>query len=355
MLSTMPYSRSHDGTGNKRIIFDDDFGKHTHQDPKTKREEKVNLFEDDDHNEDVDDNENLWNEDTFNTKKRKKIILGHDARFTLDGRFAEDNHQDETEVITGAEECDLQKEKERELDILKDVLGMPFSMKNQEAKASKKELMIRYDPAEKRHCEYEVKTVQSETKERSAKQKKREKAKIEESTAAEVPKDVYYTVSDTLTRSLKQNERFSLLKACGREENDMNIDDRDTRNCDIANSGVSTMRNDKDVRFHFSARNAFKHDLSDNEDLNERFDERVVEQSENDNRINDLFEYGNILFFRNDDVRFNEAVRFFDVKVTSSEEFKNLRRKLKVIIRTKIRRNERKYQPWNKKKKIKRS
>lgn len=52
---------------------------------------------------------------------------------------------------------------------------------------------------------------------------------------------------------------------------------------------------------------------------------------------------------------FSEAVRFFNIKAASNEEFKNLRRELKVIVRTKIRRNERKYQPWSKKKKIKRS
>lgn len=46
-------------------------------------------------------------------------------------------------------------------------------------------------------------------------------------------------------------------------------------------------------------------------------------------------------------------MRFFNAKATSNEEFKNLRRELKMIVRTKIRTNERKHQPWNKKRKIK--
>lgn len=89
--------------------------------------------------------------------------------------------------------------------------------------------MIRYDPTDKKHHEYEIKPAQSETKEDSKKEnrktekKKREKAKIEVPPSVEVSKDIYYTISDTLTESLKQSEGFSLLKACGRERNDRGI------------------------------------------------------------------------------------------------------------------------------------
>lgn len=141
--------------------------------------------------------------------------------------------------------------------------------------------------------------------------------------------------------------------------------------------------NDKNeqFRFHFSAQNAFKHNSSDNEEnANEIFDtDKQVEQFENDNHTNDLFGYKDTLFFENDDKRFNgtyashrnnrsivyalykaknifsEAVRFFNIEAASNNEFKSLRRELKVIVRTKIRRNVRKYQPWSKKEKIKRS
>lgn len=87
--------------------------------------------------------------------------------------------------------------------------------------------MIRYDPTENGHCEYEVKSAQpKETKEKS-KKKKRDKLmpKIEEPAPPEpeVSKDIYYTVSDVLTESLKQKEEFSLLKVHGKEKDDTGI------------------------------------------------------------------------------------------------------------------------------------
>lgn len=87
--------------------------------------------------------------------------------------------------------------------------------------------MIRYDPTENRHCEYEVKPAQSETKEKSTKKKKRDKSVSEIKEPAppepEVSKDIYYAVSNTLTESLKQKGEFSLLKARGKERDDTGI------------------------------------------------------------------------------------------------------------------------------------
>lgn len=82
--------------------------------------------------------------------------------------------------------------------------------------------MIRYDPTENGHCEYEVKHAQSKTKEKDIKKKKCDKfvPEIKESAPPkpEVSKDIYYTVSNTLTTSLKQKGEFSLLKAYGKEK-----------------------------------------------------------------------------------------------------------------------------------------
>lgn len=81
--------------------------------------------------------------------------------------------------------------------------------------------MIRYDPTENEHCEYEVKPVQPQTKEKNTKKKKHDKptSEMEEPAPVEVSKDIYYAVSNTLTESLKQKEEFSLLKAHGRDNN----------------------------------------------------------------------------------------------------------------------------------------
>lgn len=82
--------------------------------------------------------------------------------------------------------------------------------------------MIRYDPTENGHCEYEVKSMsQSETKEK--KKKKKFVPEIEEPATVEVSKDVYYNISDSLTKNFKQEEGFSLLKAYGRKKEDTSI------------------------------------------------------------------------------------------------------------------------------------
>lgn len=87
--------------------------------------------------------------------------------------------------------------------------------------------MVRYDPTENGHCEYEVKPAKPETKEKSTKKKKRDKSVPEVKEPAlpvpEVSKDIYYAVSDTLTESLKQKGEFSLLKAYGKEKDDTGV------------------------------------------------------------------------------------------------------------------------------------
>jgi len=86
--------------------------------------------------------------------------------------------------------------------------------------------MVRYDPTENGHCEYEVKSAQPEVKEKSTKKKKRDKSvPIKEPVPPEpkVSKDIYYAVSDTLTESLKQEKEFSLLKIYGKKRDDTGV------------------------------------------------------------------------------------------------------------------------------------
>lgn len=58
-------------------------------------------------------------------------------RFTLDDRFAEDNCQIEESKVVEDNECNLQREKERQLDILESILGTPLTVKSQETKPTK--------------------------------------------------------------------------------------------------------------------------------------------------------------------------------------------------------------------------
>lgn len=118
------------------------------------------MFDSDD--DDNNEKDYLWKEDEFKAKKSKKvsvrnvmfyfswnngidtiylfvqITLGNDARFTLDDHFMEDDRQtEESKPVEGTDECDLQKEKERQLDILESILGTPLTTKNQETKPTK--------------------------------------------------------------------------------------------------------------------------------------------------------------------------------------------------------------------------
>ncbi|KYN09476.1 hypothetical protein ALC57_18422 [Trachymyrmex cornetzi] len=300
-------------TNNKKIIFDD---VNEQQDVKQKKKTKTDLFDSDDDNNNEKDS--LWNEDEFKVKKRKKTTLGNDARFTLDDRFTEEDVQTkESKVVEDTDECNLQKEKEKQLDILEGILGTPLAIKNPNMKPIKKELMIRYDPTENGHCEYEVKPVQPETKEKSIKKKKHNKSMPEIKDPAipelEVSKDIYYTVSDTLTESLKQKGGFSLLKLHGKERDDTeNIKDNDT----------STVENIKaqHFKFNFNANNAFKYDSSDEENKPEALDisKQIVDEIKEDIQENILFDHKDTLFFDSNDIRFNGT---YNKKTMESEHF----------------------------------
>ncbi|XP_012233580.1 probable RNA-binding protein CG14230 [Linepithema humile] len=345
-----------DTTKNKKIIFDDDTD--VQQSTKLKKRKNKDLFDSDDDNDNKNEKDHLWNEEEFNTKKSKKAILGNDARFTLDDRFTENDHQSEkTELVEDIDQSNLQKEKEKQLDILESILGAPLRTKHQETKqdteTTKKELMIRYDPTENGHYEYEVKPThqEEEIKEKKSKKKKRDKsvAEIEEPASVEVSKDIYYIVSDTLAESLKQKEEFSLLKVHGKEKDD-------TENSKDYDASISKNNKVQKFKFNFTANDAFKCNISDNEDVDNvpDADEQMIDEAKNNTNTNNIFGYRDTLFFDDRDVRFNEAVKFFNTEATLSDEFKNLRRKLKMIVRTKVRKNEKRNQPWDKKRKVKR-
>lgn len=56
--------------------------------------------------------------------------MGNDERFKLDKRFIEDQKLNKN-IITNNDEIDLLKEKELQLDILENILGVPITSKNE--------------------------------------------------------------------------------------------------------------------------------------------------------------------------------------------------------------------------------
>lgn len=81
--------------------------------------------------------------------------------------------------------------------------------------------MVRYDPTENDHKEYEINLEKSETDAKKIKKKRKTKDSAEDTTDTaplEVSKDVYFSVSDSLSKSLKEGSQFSLLKTYAKAE-----------------------------------------------------------------------------------------------------------------------------------------
>ena len=75
--------------------------------------------------------------------------------------------------------------------------------------------MVRYDPEDESHTKYEIKPEKREPK-----KKKENKVKLpqeeEQNEPPAVSNEIFYSVSENLTQSLKKEEGFSLLKMFGR-------------------------------------------------------------------------------------------------------------------------------------------
>ena len=81
--------------------------------------------------------------------------------------------------------------------------------------------MIRYDPTEESHHQYEIVHQKSEkVSEKVKKQKRVETENVKEPEPLPVSKEVFYSVSDKLTSVLAEGENFSVLKMLGKESAD---------------------------------------------------------------------------------------------------------------------------------------
>ena len=338
-------------TNTNKIIFNDDVYKAEQPKVKKKTEKrKHDLFDDDDDNYNDDNGEAPLDVNKFGMKKNVAgRTLGNDERFKIDERFMENDHASgESVALVNDDASDLHKEKEWQLDILENILGVPITSKtkevNKDSKFAKKE-MIRYDPTESNHKEYEIVPEKSEANVKKVKTKKKAKDIVEdvENEQVEVSKDVYFSVSESLSKSLKEGGQFSLLKTYGKEENIKKGDN------DYNATAIESAKQKK-FEFNFGGKNSFKCDSSDDEIDNDK----GRSATKNEQTTSDVFKETNNFFFDSNDTRFNEAVKFFSKESVPDDEFKNLRRELKQIVRSKIRNNVRNSEPWGRKKKIKR-
>ncbi|KOC62898.1 putative RNA-binding protein [Habropoda laboriosa] len=305
---------------NNKIIFDDDINKIKQPKTKEKKKNKRDLFYD----EDDDDDGPVWDDSKFKIKDvtgkyfGHKLALGNDERFKLDMRFIEDDHKSNENITRENDNnTSLQREKELQLDILENILGAPIASKNRstniDLKYAKKR-MIRYDPTENNHKEYEIDMKKSEVDIKKVQKKKKIQDKVEdtiENSPVEVSKDVYFSVSDTLSKTLKGGEHFSLLKTYGKAE----------EGNDNYNRSYTQPLEPPKFQFSLNSKNPFKYDSSDDECNNK------YEYVDKEQYINDEMQDTNKFFFYNNDVRFNGTyfVKYAHNEITgSSHFFKNL-------------------------------
>ncbi|KAK0168788.1 hypothetical protein PV327_002557 [Microctonus hyperodae] len=320
-----------DNKRKNKIIFNDDFGE---DDSKKESNEKFSLFNNED---DEDGNYVKLDEDCFNVSHKPKFqTIGGDERFKIDERFLDDDNEKSEKNKVVEEKDEFSIEREKQMEILEDVLGKPIAKRNdQNIVEKKKNRMVRYDPNEDKHRNYEIENKE-EVSVSKKKRKKNNEMVIEEAPPIPVSNEVFYSVSDKFSESLKQQEEFSLLKTFGStipsDENEH-----------YATEDIPK----KQGKFEFTqnTRNPFKYDSSDDEEDNSPAEKSI---SKSTSKYVPLEQCDSFFFIPNDS-RFKEAEEFFHVTPTSNESFKNIRRELKQIVRSKIRNNVRKNQPWKKK------
>ena len=176
--------------------------------------------------------------------------------------------------------------------------------------------MIRYDPTENDHKEYEINTEKCEIETKNVKKRKKNKRNVEdpiENPPVEVSKDIYFSVSDSLSKSLKEGGQFSLLKTHGREIT--NDNSKFSYNALIKifilyhllplslflvtdnNSNVSNVETPK-IQLNFDSKKSFKYDSSEDEDDSKQ------EYTNNEKSTPDIIVDTNKFFFDSNDIRF---------------------------------------------------
>ncbi|XP_074104617.1 uncharacterized protein LOC141531038 [Cotesia typhae] len=312
---------------NKKIIFSDD--------ESSNKKEKRNLFEDGDEDCDY---------DISQIKKSKRKVLGNDERFTIDKEYLNEKEEQEEdyehEEPVQEQEDNLAHEKKKELEILGAILGKPILPKPENVPAKKASTMVRYDPTVDDHHKHEIKASKDETepKKKSKKKKKEIEAEAEEK-ANEKPQlppinqEIFYSVSDKLTESLQKKEEFSLLKTFGSAVPEVEQEEEKAKATDIQ---------PLKVKYNIKTKNPFKYDSSDDEDG----PQKNKKSNKFTNEFSGKFGQPKNFFFTINDSRFKDAEEFFKTTSTSDESFKNTRRELKHIVRSKIRNNVRRIRPW---------
>lgn len=338
-----------------KITFDTDESKHENQ--KQAKKNKLSLFDESDNDEDFSANFEIKKQ--FEGKKGQKLLelqskFKNDSRFAVDERFLEDEdeHQEETTKESN-EEMTYEEEKEKQFEILEEVLGVKVSKKVTDEKSRKQIGMLRFDPSQPEHDIYEIKTAKPEAEKKSKKKRKLEKESSEAKDVdePEVSKTKFYKVTEDLKGVFQKesNSGFSLLSAFKQNETFNDEDRENDQEKELEIIKEKDAQKKKKI-FPLNIENAFKYDSSD-EDQNQEAETTSETQTKKglpSKRSKQL--WTEPFFFGDDDYRLQEGFDFIKrLEVEENTEFSKVRGKLKEIIRAKVRNNQRKNKMFKKK------
>jgi len=363
-----------------KIIFNDDDESEPSPSKKSKFEEgptprtknktsdtqnRFTLFDD---AEDENDHEyNFEVKEHFEGKKGKKLMelqsrFKNDKRFTMDARFLEDQSDEEAEngknETQEDQEVSYENEKEKQLDILEQVLGQKISRKPADKKSNdskKTKMMLRFDPSQPEHSKYEVKEPvgqeKTKVKLRHDSEKETGAKPVEEAPIPEVSKDTFYKVAVDLKDALHEKQEFSLASLFSKAiEYDEQEEETQAEN--------QPKQIKKKKRGHEP--NPFRYDSStDDESENEKEKAQEKSRAANDStktepvalqRTRPARIWTEPFFFKKDDYRLQEGFDFIKkLELDDQGDFLTLRRNLKEIVRAKVKNNQRNNRPFKRK------
>ncbi|KAI8122723.1 putative RNA-binding protein [Lucilia cuprina] len=341
-----------DGQSSKKIKFSDaESDEEVEKPQETIQKSKTDIFGSDD-----DDEENDLNFKSVPLgKKGEKLVKMQatqslDPRFRIDAKFVDDDEEGDENEADGkngekTNEDEVDNERDWQMNILEQVVGTKLDTVRNADKTQKNKKMLRYDPSKDEHQKFE----RSREEDAEIKKGKQKQSKIKDSAAddegtksgapAEVSKEVFYVVTDTLQQSLRtRGEGFSLLNMFGNNEQ---LEQRDEQLKQLGNEKI-LVNNKLEKTF---AVNPFSYDSSsesenedtekDQENLSPKEDEKAAaKKSKKKPKI-----ATESFFIPKNDIRLKEGSKFFIYKKTdeaSTENYEEVRNRLKLLIKTKI-------------------
>lgn len=304
-------------SANKKIVFNTD--QQTSNQSNNKQ-----LFDED---SDVEETINLPIKPQFEGKEGHKLFqlqsrFQNDKRFEMNERFLENNENDKIAS---------EDEKEQQLSILEKVLGKTVVAKDVKQKQPK--VMLRFDPNDPQHKAYELKR-ETDEKKVQIKEKKRKKTTAPddaEEVKPEVSKSKFYKVSDDLKGVFQsENKSFVLLSS--------NFADK----IEVADQDMEQQTKEKQPVKEF---NGTFNNLTSDDDNDEEEQEVVAQETkieENKLKENSATErvrfWSEPFFFKEDDFRYQEGMDFIKRLgcQDNSNDFIELRRNVKEIVRAKV-------------------